>query len=265
MQVPPLPPAWTPGEPIPPEAAPSGAAEAPRSGARRAAGSDVAGLACLRELSRLGVSHQVAGATRGVATPVRITGPLNGLRLAGGHSPRAGALMDCRFALAIHRFAPLALRAGFDTLVYSSAYRYTYVAGTRSLSRHASGLALDVHELRGPGGLVANVKRDWVRAAAGPASCVGNVTEDKARRMRQLVCDLEASGLISMVLTPESNYAHRDHLHISGLTPGERPRRHRWCGGHASPAAAPVPPPPPPRPVSPGDPPPPPDPDSETN
>jgi len=230
--------------------------------ARRAATADVAGLACLRELSRIGISYQSVGATRGVSTPVRITGPLAGLRLVGGYAPRAGALMDCRFALAIHRFAPLVLRAGFDELRFSSAYRYTFVAGTRSLSRHASGLALDVHELAGPGGLVANVKRDWIRAPSTPSNCVGNVTENRARRMRQLVCDLEASGLVQLVLSPESNYAHRDHLHLSGLTPGEHARRNRYAGGRASSVVVPPAPPP----AAPGAPPPaPPDPDGETD
>lgn len=224
MLVAPLPPAWS--------AASPGAVYAPLSppGPRVRPGAARSSLTCLRELRRLRIPHRSHRPTRGVRTPVVITGPIRGLHL-GPRWGRKPALMDCRFALTLYRAAPVVLRSGFDRLLYSSIYSYRNVAGTRHLSRHAHGLAIDVYELRGPGGLKAVVKTDWVKARGRPGDCVGGVRSRKARLMRGLICNLEKTRQFHLILTPDSDYAHRDHFHLSGLKQGERPhRRTRFAG-----------------------------------
>lgn len=170
-----------------------------------------------------------------------VRGRLNGLALVPmwGHRP---ALMDCRFAVTLYRLAPLFLAAGFDEIRYSSFYVYRNVAGTNHLSRHANGLAVDIHELRGPGGLRARVDRDWERAQVPPGTrfrsggrllCGGGTRFGPlAARLRRLVCAVEASGLVYLVLTPDSNRAHWNHFHVSGLRHGNHPLRHRYAGLH---------------------------------
>lgn len=190
------------------------------------------GAVCLKELERLGVAFKRPRPRRGIATPVILTGPVNGLKLTPLWSGKP-ALMDCRFAVTLQRLAPVFRKNGFDELLYSGFYCYRNVAGTRQLSRHANGLAVDVHALKGPGGLRASVLRDWVSAAGRPGDCVAGVKDRKGRMLRQLVCDLEASGLLYLVLTPDSDRAHRNHFHLSGLRPGERSRRWRWAGRRA--------------------------------
>jgi hypothetical protein len=180
-------------------------------------------------LRRLEIPFRRAGPTRGIRTPVVITGPLDGIRLRPMWGKRP-ALMDCRFALTLYRLAPLIRACGFEELRYSSFYAYRNVAGTRRLSRHAHGLAVDVHELRGPGGLRAHVKRDYPRGRGRPGACVGKGGSEAGLRLRRLACAMEASGLVYLVLTPDSDAAHHNHFHISGLRPGDRPLSGRYAG-----------------------------------
>jgi hypothetical protein len=195
-------------------------------------------MACLAELRRLGIPFRVEKPTKGIATPVVLTGPVGGLKL----TPRWGnrpALMDCRFALTMYRVARVALASGVNELLYSSFYSYRRVARSRWLSRHAFGLAVDVFQVKGPGGLHADVKKDWVKAAGQPGDCVGPLADPRSRALRLLACNLEKSGLVHLVLTPDSDYAHRDHFHISGLREGERPIKRLRLAGRRAPRAAP--------------------------
>ncbi|MFH2010405.1 MAG: extensin family protein [bacterium] len=191
--------------------------------------SSLAGSRCLGELRALGIPFQVGPTVRGIITPVLLTGTVNGVKLTPlwGRKPR---LMDCRFAITLHGIAAIARRFGFDEFRYSSFYSYRSVAGSLRLSRHANGLAVDIHELRGPGGLRVSVLKDWVKAAGTPGDCVAGVKPRKGRLLRKFACELERSGLLYLVLTPDSDYAHRNHFHLSGLRAGNRPLRWRYAG-----------------------------------
>lgn len=184
---------------------------------------------CLARLRKLRVGFRPGPRRRGLATPVVITGPINGLKLTPMWGRRP-ALMDCRFALILHRIAPIVRRVGVDEFRYSGFYSYRYVAGSGRLSRHGNGMAADIFEVRGPGGLRANVLKDWVKAKGRPGNCVAGVTDRKARVMRRLACALEYSGILFQVLTPDSNYAHRNHYHFSAMRVGERPLKSRYAG-----------------------------------
>jgi len=184
---------------------------------------------CLARLTRLRVPFRRGAQRRGLATPVVITGPINGLKLTPMWGRRP-ALMDCRFALILHRIAPIARWVGVDEFIYSAFYSYRYVSGSSRLSRHGNGMAADIFAVRGPGGLRASVLKDWVKAKGRPGDCVAGVTDRKARVMRRLACALEYSGILFQVMTPDSNYEHRNHYHLSGLRVGERPLKSRYAG-----------------------------------
>jgi len=228
MPVTPLPPVWTATSLTavntrPPAGVVAGGLKV-REGARRS------GRRCLRELVRLSIPFKRAGRTRGVDTPVIITGPIRGLRLTPMWAKRP-ALMDCIFALTFYRMAPVVLGSGVNELRYSSVYSYRTVAGSGVLSRHSYGLAIDVFEVRGPGKVRANVKKDWVKAMGRPGRCIGPVRSRKARLLRGLVCRLEKSRILSLIMTPDTDYAHRDHFHMAGLKATEKAhRRVRYAG-----------------------------------
>jgi hypothetical protein len=138
--------------------------------------------------------------------------------------------MGCRFAWVLYHLAPHVRAGGFDELRYSSFYMYRNVARSRRLSRHANGLAVDIHELRGPRGLRAHVERHWQRTRGAAGACRAPFPATPAGRLRKVVCGIEASGLVYLVLTPDSDADHYNHLHVSGLRAGDHPLTGRVAG-----------------------------------
>ena len=230
LHVQPLPPAWTATDATTTQPR-ARTLQAPPVRRRVRANAESSRLACLRELRRLRISFKTSKPKRGVFNPVLLTGKVAGLKLTSmwGKKP---ALMSCRFALTVYKIAPVFLQSGFNEILFSSFYSYRNVAGTGTLSRHAYGLAVDVYALKGPGGVVANVRKDWIKARGNAGRCVTGVKTKKARMLRRLVCALEKCRRLHLVLTPDSDYAHRDHLHISGLRRGERRHARNRFAGH---------------------------------
>ena len=90
-------------------------------------------------------------------------------------------------------------------------------------SRHPAGLAIDVAKLHKRSG-------EWLHVGAhfwghiGARTCgEGAVvpTDDKARELRAIVCESAAASVFTYVLTPNYNFAHRDHFHME-IKPGAR-------------------------------------------
>jgi hypothetical protein len=186
--------------------------------------SEPADLECLSDLRLQNVPFLAAAPTRGIRTPVEITGALDGVRL----TPRAGrrALMDCELARALAEAAPIVRAEGFTELFFSGAYDYRTRRRSPQMSAHAFGLAIDVHALSGPAG-VLEVKRDF-EAGSGRwrglplregdfDGCVGHPRRLPARHLRQLVCRLKHHSAFRVVLTPDDDSDHRDHLHLEAF------------------------------------------------
>jgi hypothetical protein len=185
-------------------------------------------LQCLRELRAEQVPFLAAQPTRGIRTPVQITGDIGGLRL----TPRAGRppLMDCELARALVEAAPIFRSTGLSQLFFSGAYDYRTRRDSTQMSAHAFGLAIDVHTLSGTAG-VYSVKRHfeagsgrWKRLSVREGDldgCVGRPRSDGARRLRELVCKLRHHSAFRVVLTPDDNADHRDHLHLEAFPDAE--------------------------------------------
>jgi hypothetical protein len=165
------------------------------------------GLSCLIKLDELGIARRSPGELRGVLTPVVVTGPVGSViyRPMG----RRPLLADCRLILALQRATPVLAELGVSEVHYSSAYAYRLMRGGRP-SRHAMGLAIDVHRVRVRGELL-RVKQHYVRGlqdGCAPGAPVLN----------QLACVLERGGYFDRVLTPDTNRAHRNHFHLAILS-----------------------------------------------
>ena len=74
------------------------------------------------------------------------------------------------------------------------------VNGSNRISQHASGLAIDIGGFRLSDGTTVSVEHDW------------NEPGPKRLFLRHLA--RQACGYFSVVLTPDSNADHRDHLHL---------------------------------------------------
>ncbi|PKN23990.1 MAG: hypothetical protein CVU65_13030 [Deltaproteobacteria bacterium HGW-Deltaproteobacteria-22] len=195
------------------------------------AAADLDGQVCLNTLTRLKVPWKPGRQKRGLSNPVELTTHmLNGVYYHWYWASDPDMLLDCRMVLALYIAAPVFRKHGFDEVLYTSSYRYSRISGTRRLSRHAVGMALDVKALRGPNGLVVVVERDWHRYKGTIEDCVGPLPQGPARKMRELVCEFETLPLFGGILTPDYDYDHRNHFHIGGVLPGEKWTRHRAAG-----------------------------------
>jgi hypothetical protein len=117
-------------------------------------------------------------------------------------------ISDCRLALALNRFALVLRRLGFDEVHFSNAYSPRPVRNRRR-SRHALGLAIDIHRFRYRGELL-DVLRGFPRGQSGP--CESRPT------LAKLACILSRDRFFNRVLTPDTNADHRDHFHLAILS-----------------------------------------------
>jgi len=195
-QIPPAPPMWTPVS-APEQPMPAGYAGARIPGGER----------CVAELDRLGIAYGRLESVKGVTTPIRITGPIGGIR----YKAVAGLpfVSDCRLAVALFWSSPDLTALGIQELRYSGVYvDRTTRRGKPSL--HARGLAIDLHAAQ-IGGQVLSVKHDFRRGLADGCAA-GNPA------LNQLACRLRTRGLFKQLLTPDTNADHHDHLHL-GVAP----------------------------------------------
>lgn len=158
-------------------------------------------------LDATGTSYKKLPQKQGVETPIEVTSEIGGIRYeaAAGQS----LTCDCRFAVALHRVAPVLKSAGVSRVRFSGAYSYR-MSRVGRLSLHAYGLALDVHELV-VNGAPREVRRDFARG-------IGNGCAVDAPPLNQVACRLKASGMFRELLTPDSNADHWDHFHL-GVEP----------------------------------------------
>jgi hypothetical protein len=174
---------------------------------------------CLRALADEGVDFVPTAPVRGVRTPVEIVGRLGGVRLI----PRVARapLMDCELARTLMALAPTFRAAGVTGLSFSGAYDYRNVRGSSHLSAHAHGLAIDVHALETPAGMI-DVTTEYPRDTFGwrddtIAACVGRPATRHGRLLRSLACRLRANPAVRLLLGPDDNADHASHFHIEAF------------------------------------------------
>jgi hypothetical protein len=176
--------------------------------------------ACRAELARRTLPvKRFGGATPGIATAVRLTGPLGGVRFLapGGKSPYG--LLDCRLALLIDELAPLLAEHGVSAVRADNFYRpRAHLPGRRRTpSQHAHGLAIDVTGFVLTDGRTLDVEREWPADIGAPAcgpEARASAPTDAAIALRNLVCEVARRGFFHDVLTPNYDRAHRNHIHM---------------------------------------------------
>jgi hypothetical protein len=159
---------------------------------------------CLAELGQRGIQYQPETMPASISpcsvdNPVRVS--------AAGVPWNQPGVVSCGFALSLERFTrevvePAALRY-FGKPVRRLRHFGTYSCReTRDghHSEHAVGKAIDVAGFELQDGTLIMVEHDWRRG--GPR---GRFLHDIARR---------ACRYFSVVLTPDSNRDHHDHIHL---------------------------------------------------
>ncbi|MFO0758887.1 MAG: extensin family protein [Byssovorax sp.] len=187
--------------------------------------------ACLAELGRRGVPFTSLGPPpkpgtahppypRGVETPIRLAGPIRGVRFR--HADPAiqeplvlESVADCRLALALDDLAYILRQYAVTEVHYLSIYRPGW---TPPGVRHPAGRAIDVARVRFGDGSFFDVKQDFYGRIGAKTCGEGAAPPVKdtpgSRFFRRVVCELDAGRPFNLVLTPQHDWAHRDHLHL---------------------------------------------------
>jgi len=166
----------------------------------------LSGRACLARLEAQAVSYKPLDDAPSPAPMCRVDTAVRVSRVeAGLNHP---AVMSCALAARLDEFErevvqPLA-RAEFGRRVtridHLGSFSCRGVNGSSRLSQHALGLAIDIAGFRLADGSAVSVERDW--AEPGPKRAF---LQHLARR---------ACGYFSVVLTPDSNTDHYNHIHL---------------------------------------------------
>ena len=175
---------------------------------------------CLAEVARrkLGVAR-FRGAAVGVETPVRVTGPIAGVRFVTPGAKSPYGILDCRLALALSDLAPLLKRHDVVEARVDNMYRpHAHLPGKKKPSQHSFGLAIDMTRLKRTDGTELVVERDFQGAIGEPVCGEGARARPElsgeASDLRDLICDVARSGLFHHILTPNHDAAHHDHFHL---------------------------------------------------
>ena len=162
----------------------------------------------------------------GVAMPVRLQGPLRGVAFHGGgpEADRATSpyeIADCRLVLALDDLAQLLAAHDVVEVVHYSMYRRPRAGKS---SEHNAGMAIDVGHLTLADGSTLSVLDDY-HGRIGAASCGKRARPRrptaKTTALRAIVCEVAAQYLFNVILTPNFNRPHRNHVHLD-LTAGKR-------------------------------------------
>jgi hypothetical protein len=174
---------------------------------------------CRAELKRrkLPVAY-VGGNVKGVATPVRLTGELRGVRFIAPGKTSVYGMLDCRLAIVLDELAGVLTEHGVTAVHVDNFYRpRAHLPGSRKRSQHAYGLAIDIYGFTLSDGTALVVERDFHgaigTATCGPEATIGAEGDASSVTLRNLVCAIARTRLFNYLLTPDYDAAHRNHLH----------------------------------------------------
>lgn len=166
------------------------------------------------------------GTALGVQTPVRVTGPIGGVRFVTPGKKSPYGILDCRLALAFADLAEVLKKHDVVEVRIDNMYRpHAHLPGKKKPSQHSFGLAVDLTRLKLQDGQELVVERDFEGAIGEPVCGEGARAElsNEARALRDLICDVARSELFHHILTPNHDAAHRDHFHLD-IARGARQR-----------------------------------------
>lgn len=182
---------------------------------------------CHAWLDLYGLEYTLGPNNQGVADPVTVTVPINGMSYRSGSStsPRSTFFMDCSLALSLAKAAPELRRRDIIEVSDYGVYNYRCIGGgtppdcPNGISQHAYAKGIDIAGLTSSTGTYYSVNDDWVIDPAGESTCDAATEGDKDTFLHEVICALKGRGVWNIVLTPNYNDAHRNHFHVD-LTTG---------------------------------------------
>ena len=184
---------------------------------------------CKDWLDHYGVAYTVGPANQGVADPVTVATPINGMpfRYLGNTAVRPRFFMDCTLARSLVRAAPHWRSRGIVEVQDIGVYNYRCIGtGTppncpSGMSQHAYAKAIDLARFVHADGTTYTLETDWVIDPSTEPTCTAATEAGKDDWLHRVICALKADAVWNIALTPNYNAAHRDHFHLEpgGLKP----------------------------------------------
>lgn len=174
--------------------------------------------ACEAELGARKIAYERVGEAKGVIAPLRLTGPLEGVTFRSNLSAAQSKtspydIYDCRLVLALDDFASVLAKHDVVEVVHLSVYRPVGAKVTLKNGvgrRHSGALAIDAAIFKTKDGKTLSVLKDFKgRIGARPCPAPATATE-----LRKIACEANAARLFNVLLTPDYNWAHRNHFHM---------------------------------------------------
>lgn len=181
--------------------------------------SGLRGSACRAMVRQRGLPvHFEAKAVRHVATAVRITGAMHGVRFVTAPAPSPYGILDCRLALALDDMAEVLARFGVSEVRIGSMHRpNATIRRSGKRSQHSYGLAADISAVRRHDGHFVAVEGNWGAeigdTPCGPSAPMKTGSAD-ALFMRDMVCAVARAQIFHHMLTPSTNADHLNHFHF---------------------------------------------------
>lgn len=184
---------------------------------------------CEAELGRRRIVYVRVPAMADVKAPVRLRGTLHGISVRTALPPpqremSPWEIFDCRLVLAVDDFCGLLAKRDVVEIIHFNAYRSHAQRGCTAKyagMQHCGGLALDIRSYTKKDGSVLDVEKDF-HGRIGNSTCAGKAQPSPpaaaATEMWGYVCDAAAGALFNVILTPNYNAAHRNHMHVE-VTP----------------------------------------------
>ncbi|CAN5743641.1 hypothetical protein BH11MYX2_BH11MYX2_16880 [soil metagenome] len=178
---------------------------------------------CEAELTKREISFQEEEA-KGVAAPVRITGPMHGVTFRTNQSKAQRdttpwEITDCPLALALDDFAVQLAARDIVEVRHYSIYRPPGKSwpDDKIGIQHIGGNAIDAAIFVKSDGTKLDVLDDFY-GHIGDKTCGDGAgprkKTDASTEIRSILCDAVAAHLFNIVLTPNFNRPHRNHFHL---------------------------------------------------
>ena len=146
-----------------------------------------------------------------IVDPISINSPVEGLPLLYDQTQDLPLRMRCELASAIMKMMAIAKALNIAEIHHIGTYNCRVIAGTTTISQHGYGRAIDIGGVKMKTGEVYTVLDHWEKGVAAPKTAAGKVLYDLAHALHD-------QRVFNIILTPEFNAAHANHLHVD-LTP----------------------------------------------
>ena len=182
---------------------------------------------CRAWLDLYGITYTAGPANQGVADPVTLTLPVNGVpfRYLTNTSRRNTFFMDCGLARSLVQAAPFFRSRGVVEVADIGVYNYRCIGtGTppncpNGMSQHAYARAIDLGAFVLADGTTYTLETDWVIDPTTEKTCEAATANEADAWLHDLICDIKGDDVWNIALTPNYNADHRNHFHVD-LTAG---------------------------------------------